>query len=425
MRHRIVTTIIAIGFLAGCGTAATPPVSSPIAVASPTQQIAPSSTPLATPTLLAEAPTPTSAPIVPTATTAPTAAATATATPTPIAPSATTTAPTATATPQPAAQPRAIVVVRGRTLAAIDDKGGTSEVPIEAIDLRALQVAASPDGVWIAGPTGDTGLTLYNREIGDEQVIPEPGLVNDLRFAPDSSALIYTVRQYNNGTWSLKFLDLATGQVRLLREGRDKLLAPIAWSPSGVLLTEIWFMGSDAPPTGLYLLNPADGTAQTIRTADDPYVTALPSPDGTQIAIVEGLVAMGIENPTMGLTLYTVATGERRELEPTQPGYIFDLRWSPDSTKLIYNRQIGQTPPSSTYTIADLTGEPSQIDLGISRQQIRDFQWKNNQTLALLVEEGAQDKLYELPIADPGAVQQIAAIEGGEFGSSSIVYLER
>lgn len=443
MRYVHCTLLLALCFLAACGTPdaqQTADAQTATATVLATVTAAPTRSPTLEPTPIAPTATfiPTSAPATPTAepptTTAEPAVTSIPPTPTSIPP---------TAAPQPAAPAEFIVASRGEALIAIASDGSTRRIEIEGIELRTGQVVVSSDGVWIVGPTKgyddpsvpqalpEPGLVLYNTSSGEQQVLPQAGRVDNMYFAPDNTALIFTIQNWETMTWHINFLDLRTREQRTLLESVEfdsYGLVPAGWTPEGILAYKYFVFGADGVPEGLFLINPSDGSIRTIIEAEEGYAQPVAAPDGRQVAIAKGLLGFAIENPSVSLSVHDLISGETRQIEPAQRSGPVYMSWSPDSTKLLY-QQPGLDGPSGRYVIVGpaLT-EPQRLTLPIDMNQLRHLAWRDNSTLLLLMEEGDADSLYELPIAAPdaGNLKQIASIAPvPKQHSSSIVYIAR
>lgn len=440
MRYVHCLLLLALCFLAGCGTpGAQQPASTQVAAA--TASATATSSPAPSPTQ----PAPTQP--APTATFIPTAAPAATTQPaTPTAePVATTVPPTPTAVPptaapEPTGPAEFIVVSRGETLISVAPDGSTRPIEIEGIELRTSQVVASSDGSWIAGPTKgyenpdvpqpplEPGLVLYNISSGERQVLPQAGTVGNIHFAPDNASLVFTTQNWETMTWHINVLDLRARQQRILQEGVDAEsfgLVPTAWTPEGILAYKHLVFGADGGPKGLFLINLHDPTIRTI--IEEGYIHAVAAPNGQQIAIVNGLMGLGIENPSFSLSVHDLVSGETTPIEPEQPGGLGSVSWSPDSTKLLY-QQPGTEWKSGSYVIAGpALREPQRLTLPVAMEQFRELSWRDNNTLLVLVEDGNADTLYELPIAAPDAsnLKQIVSIPSSKQHTSSVVYIAR
>ncbi|HEX6289812.1 MAG TPA: hypothetical protein VFZ66_11505 [Herpetosiphonaceae bacterium] len=432
MRHILWSYLIVLSLLVGCGSpeprpstdsaaaperpqattgAATASASTPSPVASPTQPSVPTATFVATQT---PAPAPTS-------------------TPTAAAPTPTVAAPTPTFQPAPKAD--AIVLSRGEKLLSVASDGSTSEIQVEGLETRTFDIAVSPDGSWIAGPVmpdAASGLALHNTETGEQQIIPQDGHVGHIRFAHDSSALVFTVDNDAGQDWRMYRLDLASREQRVLQQGSNMpMYVPLAWTPQGIIAVGGFAYGTDGGPEGIYLIDPATGDLRRIRSDKDPYVYAVPSPDGKQLAIVGGMVGLGIENPTFSLSIQDLASGETTLIEPEQPGGVSSLAWSPDSSKLLYKPHLAGSdpyagPPTSYTIVGPAITEPMRLELPFAFMKLRTPLWRSDDALLLLVEDGAQERLYELPINDAGALREVASFAAASpQGSSAILYVDR
>jgi hypothetical protein len=483
MRYAFSVLLLALCLLVGCGTPdvqqaadaqLTPapsttavPTAAPI-ITTPTAALTSSASSTAQPTATFVAtivpPTPSAIPATPTV-----------AAPTSAPPTPTSSAPTAITQPY---DPTDLIVRLGsEQLLAVAPDGSSTPIQIEG--LNTSQALVSADGVWIAGPAlGETlpdrqgpqnGLILYNRANGTRQTIADGAFIGSLRFSPDnrrlvfvaesyeptlrrlvtldlasgqqrsveqtgsiyhlnmspdSSAVVFSTQDWEATTWQLKVLDLLSGQQRTLREGNESLgYIPSAWLPQGILAYTYLIFGADGGPESLYLIDPADGRVRELSS--EGYIYEAASPDGKQIAIVTGQYGLGIENPTFTLWLHDSASDERRLIEPERAGGGFVIGWSPDSTKLLY-KQPDRDGKRGLYA---LTGprlaEPIVLEVPFETPQVLHARWRDATTLLLLVEDGDQQRLYQLSIADPYAsdLKQIATLTApASQGSSQILY---
>lgn len=437
MRYVHCILLIALCLLAGCGTPDSQqsagaqitamPTTTPAAPAAPTASpAAPTPTqPAPTATFIpTSAPAPTTQPTTPTTAPAPTVAPP---TPTTVLP---------TAAPQPTAPAEFIVVSGGEVVVAIAPDGSTRPIEIEGIELRMPQVVTSADGSWIAGPIrvdegtqrSELGLVLYNISSGERKFLPQSGTVSHLHFSPDNTSLIFTVQNWEPMTWQVNILDLKTNRQRTLLEGVDDRslgLVPSDWTPEGILAYKHLVFGADAGPEGLYLINPGDGSIRTL--IPDGFTGAVASPDGKQIAIIQGSFGFGIEDPTASLSILDLASGETRIIEQEQAGYPGHLSWSPDGAKLLHQQPLRAGMADDYVIVGPAITEPMRFTLPVARENVRHLSWRNSDTLVLLVEEGDRDTLYELPIATPDAsnLKQLASIASPGQHTSTIVYIAR
>lgn len=435
MRYAHCILLLALCFLAGCGTPDTQQAASaqtatatPLATVTTSPTSAPTQLP---PTQPAPTLIPTSVPATPTTippTTVPAIPTAVPATPTAVPP---------TAVPQPAASAEFVVVSRGEALVAVAADGSTRPIAIDGIELRSGQIVVSSDSSWIAGPTreGDPNivgprLVLYNISSGERQELPQPGTVGNIRFAPDNTALIFTTQNWETMTWQINLLDLRTREQRIVQQGVDESislgLVPFAWTPEGILAYKHLVFGADGGPEGLFLINPGDGSIRTI--IEEGYTQTVAAPDGKQVAVITGSLGFGVQNPTASLKILDLPSGAIKEIESEQPGGMFFISWSPDSTKLLY-QQPGVDWTSGEFVITGpAITESQRLTLPVDMNQVRHLTWHDNNTLLLLVETGSADTLYELPIAAPEAsnlkhIASIPASSAQHSYSSALVYI--
>ncbi|HEY0607341.1 MAG TPA: hypothetical protein VGD58_30770 [Herpetosiphonaceae bacterium] len=468
MRYVHCILLLALCFLAGCGTpdAQQAAGNQTTATAAATSSPAPSPTPI-TPTQAVPTATfiPTSVPATPTAEPVATIAL-----PTP-------TAVPPTAVPQPVQAAEYVVRSRDDKLFAVAADGSASRIEIEGMNHNRTVI--SRDGIWIAGPVvGETppdrpgpakGLILYNQTSGAQLTIADGAFINSIAFSPDSrylvlstmsydpftphllihdlasgdeksvdpigdvqgyvmhfspdtSELVFSTQDWGEMIWQLNVLNLASGQQRTLLEGKESLgYIAAGWRPQGIVAYTYLVFGADGGPESLYLIDPAGASIRTL--SDQGYITEATSPNGEQIAIVTGLYGLGIEDPSFTLTLQELASGKSRLIEPESTGGGHVVGWSPDSQMLLYRQPKREGKP---FAITGPTfAEPRLLPLEFVSGQISKITWRDSQTLLLLVEEDKADVLYELPIATPDAshLKEIISLPASVQGFSSIVYI--
>jgi hypothetical protein len=321
-----------------------------------------------------------------------------------------------------------IVMVDQKVLAGVSPAGMVRPFAVPQLDLQAFQVVGSRDGTWLAGP-GDAlwqTVAIYNLKTGQVYHIEDQqGTVGSFSFSPDSSQLLFMLKDMNTGGWQIMKVDLAHGERSVILESAvEPAFQPLAWTPRGILVTQVYILAADAGPAALHLLDPESGRMETILPEDDPYIMAEASRDGGKIAIVKGAQGLGMENPTPALAIFDVETGETTEVEPAAPGFIYDLRWAPGGARLIYARTSGDGSPP-LYTIAGAAGgAPMLIDLRAAPGSVKDVAWETDDSLLVLLAEGAEEKLYHLPATstDASALRLLAPIASpGEDRGSAIL----
>jgi dipeptidyl aminopeptidase/acylaminoacyl peptidase len=333
---------------------------------------------------------------------------------------------------QPAAQGEILVFVDQSVLAGVAQDGTVRPFDVPKLDKQTFQLVSSRDGSWLAGPTDELwqAVTIYNVKTGESQVFENHGgTVGSFIFSPDGTQLLFLVKNMNTGSWQLKTIGLASGESAVVLESAgDPAYQPLAWTPRGILVTEVYVLAADAVPSALHVLDPQTGRLETALPEGDPYIMAEVSRDGSKLAIVKGAYGLGMENPTPALVILDMETGETTEVEPAAPGFIYDVRWSPGGARLIYARTRGDGSPPG-YTIAGAAGgTPMIVDLSAAPGTVKDVAWDTDDTLLVLLAEGGEEKLYHLPATstDASALRELAAIDSaGEDRGSTILTVGR
>ena len=140
--------------------------------------------------------------------------------------------------------------------------------------------------------------------------------------SPDGKTLAFvSTRDGGSRIW-LK--QLATGEEVAITAGPAD--AGVSFSPDGASLL---FLRGATSPFGLYRVSAVGGTPR--RIADGVASAAAWSPDGRRIALTRAATAGGLPD-----TLVTVAAdgGDERELARVTDVTIFNLRWSPDGSRI-------------------------------------------------------------------------------------------
>lgn len=402
--------------LAACGPAGT-------SGQAPTE--APATVPTSAPTL---APAQTEEPTTPPAPTeAPTSA--------PVPTGAPTEAPAPTAAPAPTgALPSDMPWVRVGDNVYGDDE--VLDFQARGLPVPIGRVHASPDGAYIAYTTQESKLVVietrtFGKVVGDEESATPIGFA----FAPDSRSLAVTLLDQQNN-WRLRVLDLAGGAARTLADGKalassgddfSLVPMPLAWRPNGLFVQHVLW-ATDAPPQSIALVNPADGAVQVVRK--DAHIVAYPSPDGGKVAIVTGMLRIG-EPPSSGIAVLDLASGQERTLVPEAQRVVRQLRWSPDSSRLLYASAIGYESGMTTIHALGADGSSERsLDVGISgsvRVAYADVAWRDGQTALLLAGEAdGAAHLYALPLGafEAAGLQPLAAFPRGQAqpGMDAIVF---
>ena len=294
--------------------------------------------------------------------------------------------------------------------------GAALNLQDEPTELPLMGIEVSPDGTWVAyaenGP-GWIGLVLHDLRDGTETRFP--GQIFRAKFSPDSTMITYsTIDQVG---WRLVVQELPAGEPRVIAASNEgHLLGPLAWTPAGIVAEEI-IWASDAPPQGLVLLDPKDGTSTIIREAD--HLDARVSADGTRIAIVTGVRMIGGPGEA-GVAVLDRAQGDEQQIVPQQSGLIPAIEWSPNGSRLFYVSAsiVEFTMSADALHVLSADGSESRTvafaDTGIEGI-FRDATWRDDETLLVLTgDAGGTLRLYQTAVAELAA--QVAQWEGAIGG---------
>jgi Tol biopolymer transport system component len=277
-------------------------------------------------------------------------------------------------------------------------------------------VTIAPNAARVAyseNQPGKLGLSLLDLDSGTHEFIPDAAF--GAQFAPDSLAIAYTTADQTGGRIVVR--DLTEGTERTLYEGDiQHIYLPVAWTPQGLYLERI-ILNSDAPPQGLFVVDPAGGEPQVVREED--FVEVAISVDGRKAAFVTGFLGVGAPGRA-GIALRDLGTGQEQVAVEERPGMIRFVRWSPDATQLLYSAAEDYGAAVRAFHLVDaasLEGRTVALDdLGLSGA-LHDAAWRDSATLLLLIADaGGELRLYEVPssTSSPGVANLL-----GSFGSLS------
>jgi hypothetical protein len=271
----------------------------------------------------------------------------------------------------------------------------------------AYMAQAAPDGSYMAYVGEDGKLVVIDMSSGDNVLRPDERFeeLAGFSFSPDGQSLAMTL--IDGDRWRLVVRDLPDGALRVLKEGvtlgqqggeLPLLPSPVGWTSAGLVVQHLLW-ASDAPPQNLALIDPTDGSTQTLRK--EQHIAAYPAPNGQQIAIVTGLLRIG-EPPTSGIAILEAGSGNMTEILPDQQGLTRAIRWSPDGTKLLFARSNDYEAPITSIHALNADGTNEQVvEVGAPGvvATYSDIAWRDDTTpLLLSAEAGQRLQLYALPL---------------------------
>jgi Tol biopolymer transport system component len=206
------------------------------------------------------------------------------------------------------------------------------------------------------------------------------------------------------------------------------VLAPLAWTPAGLVVERI-FWATDAPPQELIVVDPTDGSVQSLRNAS--HLQAVPSPDGSKVALVKGEVPIG-GTPAFEIAILDIASGNETTIVLSRQGLVKALRWSPDGARLLY--AMSETYDTLVTSVVALDADGSnqqQVDFGATGFElaVHDLAWRDAETpLVLVTNQMGQIELNALPLDsfDATGLQSLGTFEGDAGDQApQILYVPR
>lgn len=180
------------------------------------------------------------------------------------------------------------------------------------------------------------------------------------RLSPDGRLLAFAIGNDKIGVrWELRLLDLESGAVQVAQYTPYRgPLVPVAWTEQG-LIAELILYATDAPPKGLFLIDPEGGAVQQL--SEMFHLQAFATSAGTRFALIEGTWNIG-EPPQHSLMVFNL-TGVATQIAPKQAGQIEPVRWSPDESRLLYARSphYNQKVPARWLYIVPADGTNEQM----------------------------------------------------------------
>lgn len=266
----------------------------------------------------------------------------------------------------------------------------------------AYNFVTAPNGALVAYTSQQGHLIVVDVRTSQALVDDSQSIIpTNFVFAPGSDTLAY-----GTGEGELNLIELSSSARRPIpvaklpapQNAPTSALMPIAWTSDGLYAQQvIW--GSDAPPQGIVRIDPSTGAITSI-TDKQHYGSAI-APNGKTVALITGSMPLG-DQPTTGITLLDLASGQTSQPIAEQPQIIRGLRWSPDGARLLY--AVGDTyesPDTRLHVLAASTPASTPGD-GLVIQSYRDIGWSDNTTPIVLTIKPNGLWLYRMDLGDQG-----------------------
>jgi Tol biopolymer transport system component len=216
----------------------------------------------------------------------------------------------------------------------VADPDGSSQVLVAHVDGADLSSPHwSGDGRWIAVNTPEPAVLLVDMRTGDLRRVAG-GTVGG--WSPDSGSLAYFTA---NGDIAIVDVDSGASRILVARsEGSRGFLSgwgdPLAFSPDGRWLIDDTAGDDPERPFGLLRIDVATGDTRILDQGRDPYhYLADWAPDSSRVVFtVEG-------DRTSSNTLWVVTVGGTETIDIREPDASVNTpRWSPDGAWIAYVR---------------------------------------------------------------------------------------
>ena len=227
--------------------------------------------------------------------------------------------------------------------------------------LGALMIIVAPAGATFPGTNGQITFARFNPEIGDFQVwVANPDGSHQLQLSTAPSR--HANWSPNGNSIAFDYFDGQTAQIATINPDGSGFVqlttdesafhGEPAWSADGTRLALESDAGNFPFGEGLYVLDLATRNMQRITANSSGGVDELPqwSPDGQWIAFARSTPASGHSPELRSIFLVHPDGTGLHQLTP--PGlFSRNASWSPDGTKVAFNRGSGTAAPESIYVI--------------------------------------------------------------------------
>src|SRR5712692_5918251 len=217
-------------------------------------------------------------------------------------------------------------------------------VPVDATNLTGAVL--SPSGRYLAHEAG-TALNIYDFEAATDVLVSSTAN-GVFRWSRDNRELVYTEQDAITSQYRLRAYNVISGLTRNLTDPAVASVTAGVMAPDGKTLA---VLADKSGQAGLYKIDPAGSysTLVSLTSVSDLERNALAwSPDGSRIAYVRTSAGRAVE-------IVEIATATVKTIE-TQAG-TGAVRWSPDSSALVYTAVRDNLDQVWRYTVATDTAE--------------------------------------------------------------------